>query len=146
MRHAALLGAVAAFVSACGFLPPPAWVTDREPLESCGTEDVGQGGVGMDVGARRCLLAAYEAGEGAELVTTQPSVEGDPITRIIRVHPDGTVEILYDATKDRYGSGSWQLLRCDRLFSVAEANDPPDTVYPDDMVFVEDRCEDVTPP
>jgi hypothetical protein len=38
------------------------------------------------------------------------------------------------------------LLRCDRLLSVAEANDPPDLVYLDEMVFVEDGCEEVRNP
>ena len=62
-------------------------------------------GEGVDAEARTCLLEAFEEGRGAELITTQTSVEGDPITRYIRVHENGTVEIFHDATQDQYGSG-----------------------------------------
>ena len=118
----------------------PDWITNRFPVESCGVEDVGQDG-GMNVQARRCLLAAYQAGAGAELISTQVSVEGDPIRRFIRVHENGTVELFVDATRDRYGSGEWERYRCERLLPVADANDPPDLVFPNELVFVEDACE-----
>jgi hypothetical protein len=127
-------------LAGCAFLVQPDWIVNRLPLELCGTEHVDQGG-DFDVEARRCLLAAYDAGEGAELITTQQSVEGDPITRFIRVHVNGTVEMFVDATQDRFGSGEWERYRCERLLPVGEANDPPDTVFPAGMVFVEDGCE-----
>jgi hypothetical protein len=201
MRHAALLGAVAVLISACGFLPPPGWVTDREPLESCGTEDVAQGGnhrgwmrggpnpvravvgvavllgmagcssfyppdqpdwivnriplescgvetiggagIPLNLDARTCLLAAFQAGEGAELISTRASEEGDPITTYYRVHENGTVEIFVDATRDRLGSQRWERYRCDRLASS-------DDVHPDlaneERVFVEEGCEELPIP
>jgi hypothetical protein len=131
-------------VAGCGVLAPasqPDWITNRLPLTLCGVEDVAQGGEGMNIDARRCLLAAYQAGDGAELISTQPTIEGDPITRYIRVHENGTVELFVDATQDAFGSGRWERYRCERLLTVAEPNDPPDLVFPNDLVFVEDGCE-----
>ena len=138
---------VGASLAGCGLLPGPEpdWITNRLPLTSCGVEDVGVEG-DYDAGARDCLLAAYEAGEGAELISTQTSVEGDPITRYLRVHENGVIELFVDATRDRYGSGTWERLTCDRLVPVAEANDPPDTTFLDAMVFVEDGCEPLPAP
>jgi hypothetical protein len=115
-------------------------VTNRLPLEACGTEEYGHG-EGVDVEARTCLLEAFQEGRGAELITTATSVEGDPITRYIRVHENGTVEIFHDATRDRYGSGRWERLRCEWLVPVEQFNDPPDLVVPETEVFVEDGCE-----
>jgi hypothetical protein len=138
---------LAALVAGCGFIsePPPDWVTNRLPLESCGTEDYGRG-EGVDVEARTCLLEAFEDGRGAELVTTRTSVEGDPIARYIRVHENGTVEIFVDASRDLFGSGAWERLRCERLVPVEEFNDPPDLVFPETDVFVEDGCASLPPP
>lgn len=88
-----------------------------------------------------CLLTAFETGGSGELISTTTSVEGDPITRIIRVLDDGTVEMFVDATRDAYGSGEWERFRCSALVPVAEFNDPPDLFFPDEYVFVEDGCE-----
>jgi hypothetical protein len=140
MRAALLLGSILALAGCTLLAGEPGWVTNRLPLESCGAEDVGQEG-DMNVQARQCLLAAYQAGAGAELISTQVSIEGDPITRFIRVHENGTVELFVDATRDAYGSGEWERYRCERLVPVADANDPPDLVFPDEFVFIEDGCE-----
>ena len=136
---APLLGLL--LLAGCGIFsgPPPDWVTNRQPLDSCGEEDYGRG-EGVDVEARQCLLAAFEAGRGAELITTMTSVEGDPVTRYIRVHENGTVEIFHDASRDQYGSGGWERSRCERLVPVEEANDPPDLSFPEHDVFVEEDC------
>ena len=141
MHRAAGLVAMLLLVG-CGFLPGPVpeWVANRQPLESCGTEDFGHG-EGADVTARTCLLEAFEDGHGAELITSQTSIEGDPIVRYIRVHENGVVEVFQDATRDRFGSGEWERVVCDRLVPVAEANDPPDDVLPKTMVFMEVGCE-----
>lgn len=130
-------------LAACGFLPRamPAWVGDREPLPACGQEDVGHG-EGYDVAARRCLLDAYHEGRGAELISTLTSVEGDDITRYTRAYDDGSVEVIVDATADRFGSGAWERLSCERILTVDEA-EAPGLTFPDEMVFVEDGCEPV---
>lgn len=117
-------------------------MANREPLESCGSEEAGLG-EGIDPAARACLLEAFESGGSAELTSTMTSVEGDPTTRIIRVLEDGTVEVFIDATRDNYGSGEWERLRCAALVPVAEINDPPDLFYPEEHVFVEEGCEAV---
>ncbi len=141
------VGLLAILLCGCGVLPSvePEWVVNRKPLESCGREQVGHG-EGIDVAARTCLLQAFEDGRGAELVSTVTSIEGDPITRFVRVHENGTVEIFVDATRDRFGSGEWERLRCDSLLPVAEANDPPDLVFPESQVFVEQGCESLPLP
>ena len=147
MRSWSALLLILLVLAGCGFfaVPPPDWVVNRQPLESCGEEAYGRG-EGVDVAARQCLLAAFEAGRGAELITTMTSVEGDPITRYIRVHENGTVEIFHDASQDQYGSGGWERLRCERLVSVEEANDPPDLSFPEHDVFVEEDCESLPVP
>ena len=127
-------------LASCSLLPPPDWVANRQPLPSCGQEVVEQGAT-FDVAARECVLDAFAEGRAAELISTQRSVEGDPIISYIRVHANGTVEIFVDSRADGFKSADWSRLRCDRLVPVADANDPPDLVYPDDMVFVEDECE-----
>jgi hypothetical protein len=134
-------------LAGCGFFaaPPPDWVTNRQPLEPCGEEAYGHG-EGVDVEARECLIAAFEAGRGAELITTMTSVEGDPITRYIRVHENGTVEIFHDATQDQYGSGGWERLRCERLVAVEGSDDPDVIGFPEHDVFVELDCESLPVP
>ncbi|HEX7197715.1 MAG TPA: hypothetical protein VF364_12895 [Candidatus Limnocylindria bacterium] len=143
MRPSAAFSA-AILVAGCGILPGhvPEWVANRQPLESCGEETP----EGLNADARACILDAYETGSGAELISTQNSVEGDPITRYIRVHENGVVEIFHDATRDSFGSGEWERLLCAGLIPVADVNDPPDDVYPAEMMFIEDACEPLPVP
>ncbi len=56
------------------------------------------------------------------------------------------VEIFLDATRDRFGSGRWERIRCEVLLPVAEANDPHNPTFPDEMVFVENGCEELPVP
>jgi hypothetical protein len=134
MRLAALLTLAAA--TGCGLLPPalPDWIVNRQPLPSCGEEVLEQGQAG-DVEMRTCLLEAYRDGRPAELISTFPTIEGDPITQYIRVHENGVVEIFVDATRDRFGSGAWERMVCDELTPVDEADDQSG------RVFVEAGCE-----
>ena len=138
--------AASALLAACGWLPTvaPDWVTDRNPLPPCGEEEVGAAG-GFDREARRCMLDAFESGDEAELISTMTSVEGDPITRILRVHANGTVELFVDASRDRFGSGEWERLRCERLVPVEEFNGP-DLSFPPEQVFVEEACMEAPVP
>ena len=46
---------------------------------------------------------------------TRPTAEGDPITTIYRVLPDGSVEVFIDSTQDKWGSGRWEHLSCRTL-------------------------------
>ena len=113
MRPAAGFVAAAALVAGCGILPAavPDWVANRQPLESCG-EEVLEQAQPFARAARECLFQAFLDGRAAELISTQPTIEGDPITRYIRVHENGVVEIFVDATRDRFGSGAWERIRC----------------------------------
>ena len=65
----------------CGALPSdqPEWIVNRLPLTACREEVVERGDT--DVEARQCLLDAFRAGEGAELITTQSSGEAPLVTR-----------------------------------------------------------------
>ena len=139
MRVVALLLASVALMG-CGMLPsaPPDWVANREELPSCGAEDAGHRT--YDAAARTCLLDAYRAGQAAELISTELTIEGDPITRYLRVHPDATIEIFVDSTRDTFGSGGWERVICEDLIPVAEINDPPDIFYPEEMMFLEELC------
>jgi hypothetical protein len=138
------LTAIAVLLAGCGLIglpgPMPGYVANREVLPACGSEQ-SQHGEALNVGARQCLLDAFSEGRAAEFITTQMSVEGDPVTRIIRVFADGRVQIFADATRDRFGSGKWEEIRCTRLLPVGEYNDPPDQFIPLDTVFVEDGCQ-----
>jgi hypothetical protein len=140
MRPVAAVWA-AGLIAGCGIPGVPEWVANRQPLESCGEETP----EGLNAEARACLLDAYEAGSGAELISTQNSLEGDPIVRYIRVHENGVVEIFHDATRDSFGSGEWERLLCAGLIPVAEARDRDD-VHPAEMVFIEDACEPLPVP
>jgi hypothetical protein len=75
------------------------------------------------VALRRCFLDAFLAGRPAELVVRFNTIEGDPITTVYRTRPDLPVEVFYDATKDKFGSGSWEHYGCRGLHEV-KAGDP----------------------
>lgn len=146
LRSASTAIAAFALLTACsGFYPPaePDWIVNRIPLESCGVEALEQAGLDLNVEARTCLLAAFEAGEGAELISTSPTEEGDPITTYYRVHQNGTVEIFVDATQDRFGVQRWQRFRCDRLVPADDVNPGLAT---EERVFVEQDCEELPIP
>jgi hypothetical protein len=135
------LGIATIALAGCGLLgygKPPDWVEQRTPLPLCGEETAGQ----VDSAARRCLLEAFQSGGEGELISTMTTVEGDPITRYVRVYADGVVEIFHDATRDRYGSGRWERLRCRALVPVEETN-TPDSYMPPEYVFTEQDCESV---
>ena len=133
------VSAAAALLGACAILPAePQWVTERRPLPACGIEWVAPEG-GRDADARRCLLAAWEAGEDAELITHLTTTDGDAVTRFVRVHTNGTIEIFVDATLDALGSGRWERLGCDALVPVPEGDDAT-------LVFSEQGCMELPLP
>lgn len=141
MRLVATL-AVVVLAAGCGIpsFNAPDWITNRQPLPSCG-EEIVVGGDGTNEAARRCMLTAFVEGTGAEMISTVTTVEGDPVVRYIRVHENGTVELFIDASRDQHSASNWQRLRCEALVPVAEINDPPDLVFPESDIFVEDGCE-----
>lgn len=133
---AAVLATVA--LSACGWLPEPtpamahqpAAVANRAPLTVCGVENAGQRGPWNEAG-RACFWKAYLDHQPAEFVSTRPTTEGDPITTIYRVLPDGSVEVFIDSTQDKWGSGRWEHLSC-RSLAHAENGTLSNDFGPDD--------------
>jgi len=128
--------AITVLAAGCDLLPagPPDWVTNREALPACGAEEV-TAGRQPNREARECLLDAWREGRAAELISERPSVEGDPITTIYRVMPDGTMDMFIDATRDRFGSGEWERYVCTGLRPV-RAEDG----LGEEWVFVEEGC------
>jgi len=138
-------GVLLAILAGCtGFFAAdqPDWIVNRMPLESCGIETI-ENGQGLNVEGRTCLLSAFQAGDGAELVSTSATEEGDPITTYYRVHENGTVEIFVDATRDRFGAQRWQRYRCDRLVPSGDLN--PELAN-EERVFIEQGCEELPIP
>jgi len=87
----------------------PAWFTDRPSLRSCGEIELGQGEQIPD-DAIQCMRTATE---GAELVVTSPTTEGDPVTTYYRVGPDiDGMDLIVDAREDAWGSGEWEQSTC----------------------------------
>ncbi len=111
---------VAVIASACGSLAlaEPDWFTQRLPLPACGQDDEADG---PDLDAQRCLLRAYDAGEGAELVTTATAPTGRGLVQYLRVHENGTVEIFIQ----HVGTPSWDRLRCERLVPTPDGDPAP---------------------
>lgn len=130
-RPAAVL--VAAMLIGCSAPPadPPEWVTDRRPLAPCGAEEITLDR-GPNSAARECLLDAWREGRGAELISEHRTPAGDPVTRIIRVLEDGTVEIFVDLTDDRFAEGTWEQYTCESLRPVR-----PEDGLDESWVFVE---------
>jgi hypothetical protein len=89
---------------------PEAFV-ERPPLPACGTVRVDLAvpeGPEVD-----CFDEALRAGRAAELVVTSSTVEGDEITTYYRSVPGQEgLEYWLDATRDAFGSGSWEHVRC----------------------------------
>ena len=110
-------------VAGCGMLPAgqPEWVANREPLPSCGEERLARGDTNVE--ARQCLFDAFEAGRDAELISTESITEGREVTRYLRVHENGTIEIFTDATRDSLGSGTWERETCGQMLSAEEVRD-----------------------
>lgn len=100
----------------------PALVADRDPLPSCGDEITPPTGPGPEeVAARQCLLEAFQSGGGGELRRDFKTPQGNPVTEILRVLPDGSVEVFVDATRDVEGSGRWERRVCDGVAAVEGA-------------------------
>jgi hypothetical protein len=95
---------------------------ERTTLPSCGAVDLHHGEeLRRDApAALACLRSALTSGEGAELVVTSPTTEGDPITAYYRVTPAGTTELYEDATEDAFGDGAWHFAECDRPEGVLD--------------------------
>jgi hypothetical protein len=141
LRPGVLVVAIALLAAGCALLPPPTpdWVLNRTELPECGAEEVAADRP-PNREARECLINAWREGDAAELVSERRTVEGDPVTTIYRVLPDGSVELFVDMTRDRYGSGEWERLVCSGLRPVREEDGLDES-----WIFVEDGCGTAEP-
>ena len=121
------------------WLPPwadaatPVEVVTRSALPFCGLEQGAGPGITINAEIRSCFLGGYQDGTGAEFASIMTSIEGDPIATIWRTIPGGGVEMLYDATQDKFGSGGWSRTNCRGLVSDQRE------------VFVADGCAEGDP-
>ena len=115
--------ALIVLVTGCGLLPPaePDWVVNRQPLESCGEETYADGETNLE--GRQCLLEAFRDGRGAELISTQQINAARVVTRYLRVHENGTIELFTDATRDPLSTGGWTRERCGEMLGAEEVRD-----------------------
>jgi hypothetical protein len=111
----------------------PAEVANRSQLPSCGEESTMDGGA-FNLPARRCFWDAYLEGRPAEFITTQPTIEGDPLTFVYRVLGQGQVEVFVDQTFDMSGpdpTSNWIRLDC-RTLAIIEGQQGQPAFGPDD--------------
>jgi hypothetical protein len=141
LTQAAWLAAVAILAAGCGLFPSaqPQWVANRTPLPPCGEETLARGDTNVE--ARQCLLDAYRNGEDAELISTEAITEGRRITRYMRVHADGTIEMFTDATQDSLGSGAWKRETCGQMLGAEEVRD----VWIEEVFIILDCTEQPVP-
>ena len=59
-----------------------------------------------------CIVNASHDGRHARAVAALTTIEGDPIVTYVFVRGRGDVLVVTDSTRDRFGSGGWQRLRC----------------------------------
>lgn len=111
LAAAALTGCAGPFGSGAGTPAPepaPRAFVERAVLPSCGSVELGQG----ETIPQDLLDCFAKAGaDGAELVVTAPTTEGDPIVTYYRALPGGGVERFDDMTADAYGGG-WAHSTC----------------------------------
>jgi hypothetical protein len=95
--------------------PTPQVVLERTPLPSCGTEVVDRTSEGdlHDPEVHECFLTAYREGEPAEMIAEDITVEGDPVTYIVRHLPAGFIEIFIDSTRDPLSTPGWYRMVCE---------------------------------
>jgi hypothetical protein len=141
LRRAAWLSAVAVLVAGCGVLPSaqPGWVANRKPLPLCGEERLVRGDT--DVEARQCLYDAFASGSDAELISTEAITEGREITRYMRVHANGTIEMFTDTTRDSLQPGGWKRETCGQMLSAEDVRD----VWIEEVFIILDCTEQPVP-
>ncbi len=96
----------------------PPEVATRVPLPYCGVDIEVRGrnqtfeGLDHDEESRECFAARIDAGDPAEMIQARLTTEGDWIIFILRLLPDGRVQVYTDATRDGFGARAWFLAEC----------------------------------
>ncbi|MEH3076696.1 MAG: hypothetical protein PGN11_08425 [Quadrisphaera sp.] len=98
---------------------PPSPPAQGAELPQCPVITVDQGQLPPTSSA--CLFSDAAEEDGAELVVTVPTTEGDPIRTHYRHLPGQPgLEVLVDSTDDRYGSGTWGRQSCPEATSLSD--------------------------
>lgn len=74
-------------------------VSSTDPLQ-CGKEDEHEG---FNTNARECLWQAFNKRNAAEFISTAYTDEGDPITQTVKILASGSIRVIRDASKDKFG-------------------------------------------
>lgn len=114
----------------------PAEVLERKPLPFCGEEQISVSETGHNVQGRQCFWSAYQAGLPAEFISQRRTVEGDPITELFRLLPEGGIELFIDSREDRFSTRKWLRVECSSLTLLPDAPGQPS--------FAVDDCVEVT--
>ena len=127
MRFFACLAVVALLVG-CDALtePMPHWVVNRQPLDGCGDGIVEADSPEAEA-AQMCMLEAFRARQGAELVTSGEMATGDPLTSYVRVHENGTIEMFHNLGDYPSAPGAWERFRCEELAPPRQDDPVPGT-------------------
>jgi hypothetical protein len=126
MRARVALALAVVLLAGCAdlFLPePPEWIVNRQPLAGCADGIVQEGSPEADA-AEGCMLDAFRAGRGAELVTAGHMATGDPMTSYLRLHENGTIEIFRNLGGAGAAPGSWERMRCESLVPTEPVPEP----------------------
>lgn len=100
----------------------PDWFDDRPPLPACDMVVLDQGQQ-VPEAAVACLFAG-SAASGAELQVRRPTVEGDPIDTYYRRLPGAPgLDVVTDATRDRFGVDEWRWVACPDAGSLTDLGD-----------------------
>jgi hypothetical protein len=121
MRAAAAVLLVVLALAGCGTEDAepegdPGGAQSSQSDNDCGSyESLNQPPTPEQEAMNRCLLDAFESGGPASLKVTLATVEGDAITHYFSVTEPGTVQVIVDGTKDRFGAGRWSASTCTGL-------------------------------
>lgn len=122
-RPSRVLLAVTAVLLAAGGLAlwhalPPSPPAQAAELPQCPAISVAQGGLAPT--SSSCLFSDAADEDGAELVVTSLTTEGDPVrTHYRRIPGRPGLEVLVDASDDRSGSGAWERQACPGATSLS---------------------------
>jgi hypothetical protein len=114
VRALAVLVAVLALAGCGSEDDADAEAPSSEPgVEDCGSyESLNEPVTAEQREMNRCLLDAVAGARPAKLVVTLATVEGDPITHYYTVSETGEIDVLVDATEDKFGDGKWRSSTC----------------------------------
>ncbi|GAA0310681.1 hypothetical protein [Kineococcus aurantiacus] len=100
----------------------PVAFRERSALPQCAPITVPQG-QSTPVTLQDCLLSPGAQHDGAEVLVTSSTTEGDPVKTYYRVLPGGAVEVFTDATADAFGSEGWSHTRCPDVAALGSGED-----------------------